>query len=284
MLVKAHAKINLLLDVAGIRPDGYHELTTVMQTLSLCDDVLLEPAPRISLAVEGAGLTAGPENLAWRAAELLRQRTGFRGGAGIRLIKKIPLAAGLAGGSADAAAVLLGLNKMWQLDLEMHELSLLGAELGSDVPFCLWGGTALCQGRGELVTPLPALPPAGVLLVKPALGVSTADVYRHYDALPEPGHQDSRPMLTAVKDENLFAVAKNLGNSLEQVTLTQHPEIGLIKDEIAAAGAAGVLMSGSGPTVFGLFADPASAVRAAGSIKKSGKWVRATAFHTGAKD
>jgi len=275
MLVKAHAKINLLLDVSGIRPDGYHELTTLMQTLSLCDDVLLEPAPEINLAVEGSGLTAGPENLAWRAAGLLRQRTGYRGGAGIRLIKRIPLAAGLAGGSADAAAVLLGLNKMWRLDLGMRDLSQLGAELGSDVPFCLWGGTALCRGRGELVTPLPALPPAGVLLVKPHFGVSTADVYRRYDALPDPGHPDSRRMLTAVENADLSGVAKNLGNSLERVTLAMHPEIGLIKDAVAAAGATGVLMSGSGPTVFGLFPDPPSAVRAAGRIKKDEYWVRA---------
>ncbi|MFA7468299.1 MAG: 4-(cytidine 5'-diphospho)-2-C-methyl-D-erythritol kinase, partial [Desulfotomaculaceae bacterium] len=177
MLVKAHAKINLLLDVVGIRPDGYHELKTVMQTLSLSDDVLLETAPIIDLAVDGANLTAGPENLAYRAADLLKQRTGYRGGAAVRLIKKIPLAAGLAGGSADAAAVLRGLNKMWNLGLRMDDLFHLGAELGSDVPFCLWGGIAMCQGRGEMVTPLPALPSAGVLLVKPCFGVSTADVY-----------------------------------------------------------------------------------------------------------
>ncbi len=278
MLVKAHAKINLLLDVADTRPDGYHELTTVMQTLSLCDDVSLEPAPEISLTVEGADLTAGQDNLAWRAAELLRQLTGFRGGAAIRLIKRIPLAAGLAGGSADAAAVLLGLNKMWQLGLGMHDLSLLGAKLGSDVSFCLWGGTALCRGRGELVTPLPALPPAGVLLVRPPFGVSTADVYRRYDALPGPVRQDSRRMLTAVKNMDLSGVARNLGNSLERVTTAMHSEIGLIKDAIAAAGAAGVLMSGSGPTVFGLFPDPQSAVRAAVRIKNDRYWVLATAF------
>ncbi len=279
MLVKAHAKINLLLDVVGIRPDGYHELKTVMQTLSLSDDVLLETAPIIDLAVDGANLTAGPENLAYRAADLLKQRTGYRGGAAVRLIKKIPLAAGLAGGSADAAAVLRGLNKMWNLGLRMDDLFHLGAELGSDVPFCLWGGIAMCQGRGEMVTPLPALPSAGVLLVKPCFGVSTADVYRRYDTLAKPGHPDISKMLTAVKNADMSGVAKNLGNSLEDVTLALHPEIGLIKEEIAATGATGVLMSGSGPTVFGLYADPPSAVRASGMIKRENRWVQASAFY-----
>ncbi|MFA7467729.1 MAG: 4-(cytidine 5'-diphospho)-2-C-methyl-D-erythritol kinase, partial [Desulfotomaculaceae bacterium] len=227
----------------------------------------------------GANLTAGPENLAYRAADLLKQRTGYRGGAAMRLIKKIPLAAGLAGGSADAAAVLRGLNKMWNLGLGMDDLFHLGAELGSDVPFCLWGGIAMCQGRGELVTPLPALPSAGVLLVKPCFGVSTADVYRRYDTLAKPGHPDISKMLTAVKNADMSGVAKNLGNSLEDVTLALHPEIGLIKEEIAATGATGVLMSGSGPTVFGLYADPPSAVRASGMIKRENRWVQASAFY-----
>ncbi|KJS12164.1 MAG: 4-diphosphocytidyl-2C-methyl-D-erythritol kinase [Peptococcaceae bacterium BRH_c8a] len=279
MLVKAHAKINLLLDVLGTRADGYHELKTVMQTLSLCDDVILEPAPAISLAVAGANLTAGPENLAYRAADLLRKRTGYRGGAAVRLIKRIPLAAGLAGGSADAAAVLCGLNKMWHLGLGIDELSFLGAELGSDVSFCLWGGTALCQGRGEVVTPLPALPSAGVLLVKPHFGVSTADVYQRYDTLASPNHPDIQEMLTVVKNADMSGVVKKLGNSLEQVTLALHPELQLLKDEIATTGATGVLMSGSGPTVFGIYADPPSAVRAAGIVKKENRWVQATAFY-----
>ncbi|MCL2338240.1 MAG: 4-(cytidine 5'-diphospho)-2-C-methyl-D-erythritol kinase [Firmicutes bacterium] len=278
MLLKAHAKINLLLDVSGIRPDGYHELITVMQSLLLGDDLLLEPAPEISLTVEGAELPGGPANLAWRAADLLRRRTGYRGGVAIRLNKRIPLAAGLAGGSADAAAVLRGLNKMWRLELGRGELSRLGAELGSDVPFCLGGGTALCRGRGELVTRLPALPAAGVLLVKPSFGVSTADVYRRYDAWPEISHPNSRRMLTAVATADLSAVAGSLGNKLEPVALAMHPEIGWIKEAVAAAGAAGVLMSGSGPTVFGLFPDQPSAVWAADRIKKDGHWVCATAF------
>ena len=279
MLVKAHAKINLLLDVVGIRPDGYHELKTVMQTLALCDDLILEPAPEINVTVVGANLTAGPENLVYQAADLLRKRTGYRGGAAVRLIKRIPLAAGLAGGSADAAAALCGLNKMWGLGLGIDELALLGAELGSDVPFCLWGGTALCQGRGELVTPLPGLPAAGVLLVKPCFGVGTADVYRRYDTLSRPGHPDSLELLAAVKNVDLSGVAKNLGNSLEAVTSAMHPEIGMIKDEIVSTGATGVLMSGSGPTVFGLYADLPSAVQAAGTIKKENRWVWATAFY-----
>lgn len=263
MLIKARAKINLALDVLGTRPDGYHELETVMQTLALHDGVEITPAPEIELVVEGAALPAGPENLAFRAAELLRRHAGYNGGARIKLVKRIPLAAGLAGGSADAAAVLRGLNEFWGLGLGQDELSVLGAEAGSDVPFCLRGGTALARGRGEVIHPLPGLPPLGVILVKPPFGVSTAGVYRLFDTIDDnPKRPDCRGMVEAVCRGDVDGVVSRLGNALEAVTISLYPVIGEIKSRLAGAGALGVLMSGSGPTVFGLFPEYRSAALA----------------------
>lgn len=284
MLVKAHAKINLALDVLGTRPDGYHELETIMQTLELHDELEITAAPDITLAVQGADLPAGPENLAYRAAALLRERAGHAGGAEIRLAKRIPLAAGLAGGSADAAAVLRGLNELWHLGLGPAELAAWGAEIGSDVPFCLYGGTALVRGRGEAVTPLRDLPPLGVVLVKPPFGVSTAEVYRRYDTLANPPYPGCKRMLAAAKRGDAAGLAACLINSLEPVTMSLHPVIDTIKRELSAAGALGVLMSGSGPTVFGLFENRAAAVRAAGMIRQEDYWVAATCFQDAGRE
>ncbi len=279
MFVKAYAKINLVLDVLGTRPDRYHELVTIMQTLDLHDVVEIDEAKEIELIVEGADLPAGPDNLAFRAADLLRRRTGFAGGANIKLVKRIPLAAGLAGGSADAAAVLHGLNNLWGLGMAASELEALGAAIGSDVPFCLRGGTALVQGRGEKVSPLPGLTSLGVLLAKPFFGLSTAQVYRLYDDIVEPLHPDSHGMLRAVCSGDVSGVVARLGNVLEQVILPMHPEIREIKEILAAIGASGVLMSGSGPTVFGLFDNKAVALQAAEEIKIGNFRVWVTEFN-----
>ncbi|MBF7082674.1 4-(cytidine 5'-diphospho)-2-C-methyl-D-erythritol kinase [Desulfallas sp. Bu1-1] len=283
MRIKARAKINLALDVLGTRPDGYHELETIMQTLALHDVVEITPAAEIELVVEGADLPPGPENLAFRAAELLRRRVGYRGGAGIKLTKRIPLAAGLAGGSADAAAVLRGLNEFWGLGLKLDELVALGAELGSDVPFCLRGGTALARGRGEVIYPLPDLPALGVVLVKPPFGVSTAGVYRLFDDIAGPNRPDCRGMLEAVHRGDVGGVISRLGNVLEAVTLSLHPVIGEIKKDLAAAGALGVLMSGSGPTVFGLFPEYRSAQAAAGELSNKENYTVLVTEFSGAK-
>ncbi|TYO96984.1 4-(cytidine 5'-diphospho)-2-C-methyl-D-erythritol kinase [Desulfallas thermosapovorans] len=275
MLAGAYAKINLVLDVLGTRPDGYHELATVMQTLELHDSVEIKEAREIELVVEGAVLPTGPCNLAFRAADVLRRRVGYTGGARIKLVKRIPLAAGLAGGSADAAAVLRGLNNFWGLGMQSGELEEIGAAVGSDVPFCLRGGTALVRGRGERVEPLPGLPPLGVVLAKPPFGVSTALVYNRYDDTKDPLHPDVQGMLQAVRSGDVNGVVTRLGNSLEAVTLAMHPEIGEIKSVLAAAGALGVLMSGSGPTVFGLFENLSTARQAADRIRGGnfGLWV-----------
>ncbi|KAF1085842.1 4-diphosphocytidyl-2-C-methyl-D-erythritol kinase [Sporotomaculum syntrophicum] len=280
MLVRAYAKINLVLDVLGTRADGYHELFTIMQTLDLHDVVELTEARDIELVVEGANLTAGPENLAYRAADLLRRQSGYSKGAKIKLVKHIPIEAGLAGGSADAAAVLRGLNELWKLGMGVNELESLGAVIGSDVPFCLKGGTALVQGRGEKVDSLPSLPPLAVLLVKPSFGLSTGQVYRMYDDIKKPFHPDGQGMLQAVCCGDVSGVVARLGNALEQVVLARHSEIREIKEILAAFGANGVLMSGSGPTVFGLFDNESLAVKTAGRLQKRNFGVWATKFCT----
>lgn len=279
MILKAHAKINLLLNVMGIRLDGYHELETIMQTLELHDILEISEAPNIEIDITGADLPTGPENLAYKAAALLREYSGYTRGIKIKLYKHIPLAAGLAGGSSDAAAVLNGLNQYWNLKIKPKELASLGAKIGSDIPFCLQGGTALVRGRGEIVSPVKHhLPPLGVVLVKPLFGVSTAQIYRLFDQVTNPFHPDYRGMLKAIERNDLVGFIKYLGNSLEPVTISLHPEIIKIKKEISNAGAIGTLMSGSGPTVFGLFENLSSAEQAAEKINMDSYWVKATCF------
>lgn len=278
MEIKAYAKINLALNITGVRADGYHELETVMQSLALHDVLELDPASCIEIAVEGAELPPGPGNLAYRAADLLRRETGCCEGVRIRLTKKIPIAAGLAGGSADAAAVLRGLNQVWKLGLTREELLKLAANIGSDVPFCLSGGTALARGRGELIEPLPELPTFGVLLVKPPFGVSTADVYRRYDQAVGHTEPSCCKMAEAIRRGDAGQIVSLLGNDLEAVTIAMHPLIGNIKKDMLAAGALGVLMSGSGPTVFGIFPDRNTAAKTALRLVYGDSWVCATEF------
>ncbi|MEW6726071.1 4-(cytidine 5'-diphospho)-2-C-methyl-D-erythritol kinase [Desulforudis sp. 1088] len=262
--VEAHAKINLSLDVVGVLPDGYHRLETVMQRLALHD--ILEFAPldeEIVLVADGAEVPAGEDNLVVKAARLLARTTGCRLGARILLEKRIPVSAGLGGGSADAAATLAGLNRLWRLGLEMGQLLGLASGLGADVPFCLAGRTAFAEGKGDVLTELAALPAAGVLLVKPPFGVSTTQVYAAYDSGPRERLSDARRMVEAVESGSLERVAACLGNDLEQVTLTRYPELAAIKRRILATGALGALMAGSGPTVFGLYRSAEDARKAA---------------------
>ncbi|MCL6638445.1 MAG: 4-(cytidine 5'-diphospho)-2-C-methyl-D-erythritol kinase [Firmicutes bacterium] len=263
MKIFAHAKINLTLGVLGKRPDGYHEVEMVMQSIALHDTLQIrKQAAGISLTVAGADLPGDGNNLVFRAASLLQAKTGNKSGVHIHLAKRIPVAAGLGGGSADAAAALRALNMFWRLGLSPAELMDLGAALGSDVPFCLLGGTAIARGRGELLTPLSARPKFGLVLVKPAARVSTARVYGAYGAFsgsfqkPRP---DCAAMAAALAQGDPDAVARCLANDLEPVTAAMHPEVRRIKEKLLAAGATGALMSGSGPTVFGLTGDVDSA-------------------------
>jgi len=253
LLVKAPAKINLSLDVLHKRPDGYHEVKMVMTTIDLADRIELVPlaSDAIKIVSHNRFVPDDHRNLAYQAAKLLKETFGIRKGVAISITKTIPVAAGLAGGSSDAAATLRGLNKLWQLGLTLDELAELGAKIGSDVSFCVYGGTALATGRGEKIEHIPAPPPCWVILAKPTIGVSTADVYRNLN-LQRIIHPDVDGMVQAIKDRDYERICSLVGNALEDVTLRMHPEVAHIKEQMKRFGADAVLMSGSGPTVFGL--------------------------------
>lgn len=253
LLVKAPAKINLSLDVIRKREDGYHELEMVMTTVDLADRIELSllNEDRIKIYSQSRFVPDDERNLAYKAAKLLKDRLGVQLGVEILIEKKIPVAAGLAGGSSDAAAVLRGLNKLWKLNLSMDELAVLGAEIGSDVSFCVYGGTALAKGRGEIITHLPSPPNCWVILAKPPIGVSTAEVYEKLK-LEQIDHPNTQDMMKAIFENDYKLMCHSLGNVLESVTLKNHKEVKAIKDDMKRFGADGVLMSGSGPTVFAL--------------------------------
>ncbi|WP_043931800.1 4-(cytidine 5'-diphospho)-2-C-methyl-D-erythritol kinase [Bacillus sp. EB01] len=253
LLVKAPAKINLSLDVLHKRPDGYHEVEMIMTTIDLADRLELSPneTGQIKIVSQSRFVPDDHRNLAYQAAQLLKDRFGVKQGVTISIDKIIPVAAGLAGGSSDAAAALRGLNKVWGLGLSLDELAVLGAEIGSDVSFCVYGGTALATGRGEKIEQLPTPPTCWVILAKPFTGVSTADVYRRLD-VSSIIHPKTAAMIDAIRDNNYAEVCRNVGNVLEGVTLKHYPEVAQIKEQMKRFGADAVLMSGSGPTVFGL--------------------------------
>ena len=269
IVFQGNAKINLSLDVLGKRSDGYHEVSMIMQSVSLADEIILREAPDISLTVDVPGLEADASNLAWRAAELVRQQCGIAKGVAITLKKKIPLAAGLAGGSADAAAVLRGVNKLWQAGLNQEQLLELGAQLGSDVPFCLLGGTRLATGRGTELEELPAMPVCGVVLAKLPVAVSTAWVYGHFAAAKVQQRPDLPGLKAALQEGSLEGVASRLCNVLESVTIEEHPEIQRLKDDMRREGAMASLMSGSGPTVFALTENEEAAGGVAERLRRS---------------
>ncbi|TCN17676.1 4-(cytidine 5'-diphospho)-2-C-methyl-D-erythritol kinase [Mesobacillus foraminis] len=253
LLIKAPAKINLSLDVLHKRPDGYHEVEMVMTTIDLADRVELGLLDRDTIRINSHNrfVPDDQRNLAYQAASLLKERFNVKKGVSITIEKTIPVAAGLAGGSSDAAATLRGLNKLWGLGLTMDELAQLGSEIGSDVSFCVYGGTALATGRGEVIQELPAPPTCWIVLAKPFIGVSTAEVYRRLK--PEGVHHpDTKGMIKAIEENDFKMVCSNVGNVLEEVTLELHPEVAQIKDQMKRFGADAVLMSGSGPTVFSL--------------------------------
>lgn len=251
---KAPAKINLMLDVLHKRPDGFHEVEMIMTMVDLADRLELSELPRDTIIItsQAGYIPLDEKNLAFQAARLIKDRYGVRRGVHIHLDKHIPVAAGLAGGSSDAAAALRGLNALWELGIPQEELLQLGAELGSDVPFCITGGTALATGRGEKLTPIANPPQCWVVLAKPPINVSTAEVYGRLRSSRIAKHPSSAAMRAAIEAGDFGAVCGLLGNVLEEVTLPMHPEVRRIKETMEKLGADGVLMSGSGPTVFGL--------------------------------
>ncbi|MBP2002698.1 4-diphosphocytidyl-2-C-methyl-D-erythritol kinase [Paenibacillus shirakamiensis] len=260
---KAPAKINLMLDVLHKRPDGYHEVEMIMTMVDLADRLEMEELPRdtIIISSQAGYIPLDEKNLAFQAARLIKDRYNVRSGVYIHLDKKIPVAAGLAGGSSDAAATLRGLNRLWNLGISPEELQLLGAELGSDVPFCVTGGTALATGRGEKLTPIANPPQCWVILAKLPINVSTADVYGRFRVQQIQQHPSAAAMQGAIESGSFAAVCNQLGNVLEDVTLQLYPEVAQLRETMMRLGADGVLMSGSGPTVFGLVSKESKVAR-----------------------
>lgn len=252
---KAYAKINLGLDVLYRRPDGYHEVKMIMQTIDLYDTLnfTVSEALGVDLIINGSDLLAGEDNLIRKAAELFLQDAGVNKGVRIKLEKRIPIAAGLAGGSSDAAATLRGLNELFALDYTEKELQTLGVKLGADIPYCLIGGTAISEGIGEILTPLSCPPKCYLAVVKPDIDVSTKFVYEHLQADKLTYHPDIDGMADAIRSGDLTGIAKRMGNVLETVTVPAYPVIDRIKECMRKEGADNALMSGSGPTVFGIF-------------------------------
>lgn len=270
--IEGNAKINLTLDILGKRPDGYHEVAMVMQSIGLHDTIEMEKsAAGIALTINVPWLRADEKNLAWRAAELMQQEYGLSGGVNMHLTKRIPVAAGLAGGSADAAAVLRGMNRLYELGLSDAKLCELGARLGSDIPFCLLGGTMLSTGRGEVLTRLSNLPETWVVLAKPRISVSTAWAYQNYDEQGAEQHPDNARIQQEIARGDRKAVAKLLCNVLESVTIRRYDVISRYKTMMLEQGAMASMMSGSGPTVFGLVGSRAQANKIADHLRASTK-------------
>ena len=267
VVVRAPAKVNLFLEVLAKRPDGYHEIATLLVAVSLYDTLEFkeDSSGAVRLRCDVPELTTGPDNLVLKAAALLRQRTGCARGADVRLTKRIPMAAGLAGGSTDCAAALAGLNRLWRLGLSRDELARLGGELGSDVPFFFHTPAAWCTGRGEMVTPLALGRPLDLVIAKPAVGLSTAEVYRGVTVPDRPwtGEEVRR----AVADGDVEAIARHLHNRLQETAERLRPEIGAGLGRLRAEGPAGQLMSGSGTSLFALCRDPGEARRVARAVK-----------------
>ena len=270
--LRAMAKINLGLDVVRRREDGYHEVRMVMQTIRIFDRLLIEKRrePGIELECGLRFLPTDDSNLAVRAAKLLSEQCGYDGGFRIVLEKRIPVAAGLAGGSADAAAVLVGVNRLLELNLDAGRLAEAGLKLGADVPYCLMRGTALAEGIGERLTPLPPCPPCSVLIAKPPVSLSTKYVYENLHAETITDHPDIDGLTEAIRKGSLFEMIPCMGNVLERVSTDAYPVIGVLKEQILETGALTALMSGSGPTVFGLYETKEQCDAAKDEIRRKG--------------
>lgn len=281
--LKALAKINLGLDVLGKRENGYHDVRMIMQSIYLYDDVKIErkTAPGIELSSNLFFLPTGDGNIAYKAAQMLIEEFGIEEGVRITLHKHIPVAAGMAGGSSNAAAVLFGMNRLFGLKLSRQELMERGVKLGADVPYCIMRGTVLAEGIGEELKKLPAMPKCTVLIAKPPISVSTKVVYEALDACEIVRHPDIDGLMEALEKENLREVAAHMGNVLEDVTIPMHPEIAEIKQVMKDCGALNAMMSGSGPTVFGLFENKMAARKAQRVIreKELAKQVYVTNIH-----
>ena len=268
--MKALAKVNLGLDVIRRREDGYHEVKMIMQTVRLYDRIILEKTQQgISMETNLSFLPVNEQNIAYRAAKMLMDEFHIQSGLHIKIDKHIPVAAGMAGGSTDGAAVLYGVNKIFELGLTKRQLMERGVKLGADVPYCIMRGTVLSEGIGEILTPVPSLPDCHILIAKPPVSVSTKHVYENLKLDKIEKHPDIDGMVEALRMEELHGVTQRMENVLETVTIPEHPEIQQIKDLMIKEGALNALMSGSGPTVFGIFDDREKGIRARDLLRKS---------------
>ena len=267
---KAYAKINLGLDVVRRLPNGYHEVRMIMQNVGIYDVLTFAKAEEgILLQVDNQEIPADGNNLICKAAKLLLETAGIQGGVRITLEKNIPIAAGMAGGSTDAAAAFLGINELYEIGYDIEQLKALGVKIGADVPYCIQGGTALAEGIGEVLSELPAPPACHLLVAKPEINVSTKFVYENLRANELEYHPDIDGMIKALEMGDLKGITDRLGNVLETVTVPAYPIIQEIKGVMLAAGAENALMSGSGPTVFGIFTNKDQAEAAAEAIRKA---------------
>lgn len=272
MRLQAFAKINLGLDVLGKREDGYHEIRMIMQTIRMYDqlDMRKSVEPGIHLTTNKKYIPVDENNLVWRAAKLMMDTCGIMEGVSIHLHKVIPVAAGMAGGSSDAAATLVGMNRLFHCGLSKEKLMELGVQIGADVPYCVLRGTALAEGIGEKLTVLPPMPDCWILIGKPGISVSTKYVYTTLDLNTDTVHPDIDGMKKALEDRNLYGITERMGNVLQDVTIPAYPEVERIKEQMKTLGAVNAMMSGSGPTVFGIFDNEEKAQKACQKLRESG--------------
>ena len=263
--LKAYAKVNLGIDVIGKRPDGYHEVRMIMQTVKLYDRITMEKndSGNIILSTNLPYLPVNEKNLVYRAIDMIRNAYGITDGVTASIVKRIPIAAGMAGGSSDAAAAFVGMNQLFHLGITQQELMDYGVKLGADIPYCIMRGTALSEGIGEILTPLPPIPNCWFLIVKPTFSMSTKFVYENLHLDESAVHPDIDGMKEALYQRDLIGVTDRMENVLEQVTKKHYPAIGEIKDIMRKEGALNALMSGSGSTVFGIFKSKETAEKAA---------------------
>lgn len=269
--LKALAKINLGLDVVRRREDGYHEVRMIMQTIQLYDrlDIKRTQEPGIQIQTNLSFLPVNENNLIYKAAKLLMDEFSITDGVSVKLDKRIPVAAGMAGGSTDAAAMLIGVNRLFSLGLTKRQLMERGVQIGADVPYCIMRGTALAEGIGEALSPLPPMVKCPVLIAKPSISVSTKFVYQNLKLDYTTIHPDIDRLIDDIKAKNLHDIAAHMGNVLETVTIPNYPVIDEIKKHMLSNGAVGAMMSGSGPTVFGLFDDEDTAKKAYKAMRSS---------------
>ena len=281
--LKAYGKINLGLDVIRKRPDGYHDLDMIMQMVDVYDDIVItkNKTGKIEVKTDTAVLSNGKDNLAYMAAKMLMDEFKIKDGVNIYINKRIPIAGGMAGGSSDCATTLMGINQLFELGLSKEELMERGVKLGADVPYCVMRGTVLAEGIGEILTPLPACPKCHVLIAKPPISVSTKLVYEKLDSHEIENHPDIDGIIDGLYDQDITKVASRMGNVLEKVTIEEYPVIEQIKNVMKEQGALNAMMSGSGPTVFGLYETKEKARKAAAKIreKQLAKQVYVTGIH-----